>query len=290
MIDKTRLGIPLFDDRYGGIYRRRAALCTGRHGSGKTIAALHFVMQCLKEGERGLILTAWHAHDLAIVAEQMRLPLSDAVEKGQVALLEYANIMPTPEFEKNLTLPPGSFMEFQEIIESNSFHRVAIDTVLPWVAIPQKEKLAKHVYSFVQAIERMGVTTLLTLPKPVSPIAFTLKNRIEEQVPIAFTLDVDAEGKHSLLVNKYLGENTLPPPVPFLIAPGEGIIRATANAPSANVRGAWGQMAEAPSAPAQPPSRSAYAPAPEPVPRPIPPPEAPPAPAGPIKFSSAFKP
>ena len=22
MIDKTRLGIPLFDDRYGGIYRR----------------------------------------------------------------------------------------------------------------------------------------------------------------------------------------------------------------------------------------------------------------------------
>ena len=281
MIDKTRLGIPLFDDRYGGIYRRRSALCIGRHGSGKTLAAIHFVMQSVKEGERGLILSAWRAHDLAIVAQQMGFPLSEAVDKGQITLLEYANIMPTPEFEKNLTLPPGSFMEFQEIVESNSFHRVAIDTVLPWVAIPQKDKLAKHVYSFIQAIERMGVTTLLTLPKPVSPLAFTLKNRIEEQVPIVFTLDVDADDKHSLLVNKYLGENNLPPPVPFVIAPGAGILRAQKSSHSAPAT-SWSKL---------PGLSAASSPEPAAPARPMsPPPPAAPAPPGAIKFSSAFKP
>ena len=322
MIDKTRLGIPLFDDRYGGIYRRRSALCIGRQGSGKTIAAIHFLMQSIKEGERGLLLSAWRAHDLAIIAQQMGFPLSEAVDKGQVALLEYANIMPTPEFEKNLTLPPGSFMEFQDIVESNSFHRVAIDTVLPWVAIPQKDKLAKHIFSFIQAIERMGVTTLLTMPKPVSPLAFTLKNRLEEQVPIVFTLEVDDQERHTMFVNKYLGENTLPPPVPFVITPGAGIIRApksVASSPAAP----WTKPAApshsspapepapdritpapqpySPPTPAPPSFRPSPAPSPVPVPSPIsfkvsqPPAPAAQAPAprpappkGPIKFSSAF--
>lgn len=226
MIDKTRLGISFFDQRYGGIHRKRAALCTGRHGSGKTIVALQALMQSVHEGERGLMLSAWRAQDLAVLAGNMGLPLAAAIQKGQVILLEYASLITSPELEENLTLPPGSFMEFQEIVESNGISRVVIDTVLPWVAIRQEEKLAKHIYSFIQAIERMGVTALLTLPKPVSALAFALKNRLEEQVPIAFTIDVDPAGRHTLLINKYLGEANLPPAVPFILAPGVGIIRA----------------------------------------------------------------
>ena len=226
MIDKTRLGISFFDQRYGGIHRKRAALCVGRHGSGKTLVALQALMQSVHEGERGLMLSAWRAQDLAVLAGNMGLPLSSAIAKGQVVLLEYAHLVNAPELEENLTLPPGSFMEFQDIVETNGISRVVIDTVLPWIAIPQEDKLAKHIYSFIQAIERMGVTALLTLPKPASSIAFTLKNRLEEQVPIVFTLDVDDHDRHTLLINKYLGEANLPPPVPILLAPGVGIIRA----------------------------------------------------------------
>lgn len=226
MIDKTRLGIPLFDERFGGIYRKRSALCVGRHGSGKTIAALHFLMQSIREGERGLMLSAWKAHDLAIVADTMGFHLEDAVKGGEVTLLEYADIMPTQDSEKNLTLPPGSFMEFQDIIDAQSIRRVAIDSVLPWVAIHQEDKLSKHVYSFVQAIERMGVTALMTLPKPVSALAFALKNRLEEQIPVVFTLDVDEKENRTLTLNKYLGDSKLPPPIPILIEPKVGIVKA----------------------------------------------------------------
>ena len=226
MIDKTRLGISFFDQRYGGIHRKRAALCTGRHGSGKTLVALQALVQSVHEGERGLMLSAWRAQDLAAAAAKMGLPLSAAIAKGQVILLEYAQLITAPELEKNLTLPPGSFMEFQDIVESHGVSRVVIDTVLPWVAIPQEDRLARHVYSFIQAIERMGVTALLTLPKPASALAFALKSRLEEQVPVVFTLDVDGNGRHTLLLNKYLGESNLPPPVPFIFAPGVGILRA----------------------------------------------------------------
>ncbi|HHX97615.1 MAG TPA: hypothetical protein GX689_02020, partial [Lentisphaerae bacterium] len=211
----------------GGLYRKRAALCVGRQGSGKTLLGVQALLQSVKEGERGLMLSAWRAHDLTITANHLGLPLADAIEKGQVILLECADLLHTPSAEKNWMLPPGSFLELQEIITSNSVSRVIIDTILPWVAIQPEKKLAQHVFSFVQAFERMGVTALFTMPRPVSPLAFALKNRLEEQIPIVFTLDYDeATGRRSLLVNKYLGDLNLPPPMELIIAPGTGLMRA----------------------------------------------------------------
>lgn len=226
MIDKTKLGIPFFDERFGGIYRKRSALCIGRQGSGKTIAALQALLQSVRQGERGLMLSAWPARDLIIIADHMGLQLTDTIARGQITLLEYAHIMPLPEFEQNRTLPPGSFMEFQNIIEAGGISRVVIDTILPWVAISQKDKLDKHVYSFIQAIERMGVTAILTIPSPVSPLAHVLKNYLEQQIPVVFTLDRDENGKYTLLLNKYEGKPTLPPPIPFIITRGAGLLRA----------------------------------------------------------------
>lgn len=227
MIDKTRLGLSCFDERYGGLYRKRAALCVGRQGSGKTLLGVQALLQSVKEGERGLMLSAWRAHDLTITTNRLGLPLADAIDKGQVILLECANLISTPTAEKGWMLPPGSFLELQEIITSNSVSRVIIDTILPWVAIQPEKKLAQHVFSFVQAFERMGVTALFTLPRPVSPLAFALKNRLEEQIPIVFTLDYDeATGRRTLLINKYLGDLNLPPPMNLIIAPGTGLMRA----------------------------------------------------------------
>ena len=93
MIDKTRLGLSCFDERYGGLYRKRAALCVGRKGSGKTLLGVQALLQSVKEGERGLMLSAWRAHDLTITTNRLGLPLADAIDKGQVILLECANLI-----------------------------------------------------------------------------------------------------------------------------------------------------------------------------------------------------
>lgn len=231
MTDKTKLGIPFFDERFDGIFRKRSALCIGRQGSGKTIAALQALLQSPRQGERGLLLSAWRAPDLTIIANNMGLPLTKALERGQVTLLEYAHIIPMPEFEQNRTLPPGSFMEFQDIIEAGDISRVVIDNILPWVAIPQENQLAKHIYSFIQAIERMGITAILTIPRPVSPLAHRLKDLLVKQIPVVFTLDRDDTGKHTLQLNKYLGQATLPPPIPFIITRGAGLLRAPKKIP-----------------------------------------------------------
>jgi KaiC/GvpD/RAD55 family RecA-like ATPase len=284
MINKTRLGISVVDESIGGVYRKRPVLCYGRRGSGKTIMALHCLKQSVEEGENVLLLSSWNPRDLAIVSQKvLSFSCDKAVKSGNATLLEYAGIMASPVFEEDVTLPPDSFNELIEIVMAKSITRVIIDTVLPWVAIRQKDRLAKHIFSFVHAFDRMGVTAIFTLPKPASPLAFMLKNLLEDSVPVSLSLDVDDAGIRTLNVHKYLGESVMPAPMPFLIVPGTGIV---------SLKSTPGPLAANPVSPPLQQAPASVAPVAEAAPvNAAPAPAAPPAakPKTPIRFAAAFK-
>jgi hypothetical protein len=82
------------------------------------------------------------------------------------------------------------------------------------------------VFSFVRAFDRLNTTTLLTMPMPVSPMAFRLKNALEEIVPVSVMLTFNpGSGKRFFNVTKYLGEKKLAPEIEFAIAPKAGIVK-----------------------------------------------------------------
>ena len=225
IVDKTKLGIALFDESFGGVYRGRQVLCSGRSGSGKSIFACHFLNQALQDGDKALLLSNYRAQDTIIVAESLGLPFAEAVSTGQLIILEYATFIPESNASANVMLPPQSFMELQDTVESKSIRRIAFDTVLPWVAIHPIDRLVEHVYSFIRALDRLSVTSLLTLPKPVSNPAYTLKSRLEDLCPIAVNLDHTDGANRVMRVTKYLGEmRKLSTPFPFSIVPGCGIV------------------------------------------------------------------
>ncbi len=225
IVDKTKLGISFFDETFGGIYRGRQMLCSGRHSSGKSILACHFLNQGIQDGDKVLLLSNYRAQDTIIVAESLGLPFAKAVTEGQLSILEYASFIPESTASANVMLPPQSFMELQETVESQSIRRLAFDTILPWVAIHPVARIAEHVYSFIHAIERLGVTAMLTLPKPVSNPSFTLKSRLEDLCPVAINIDHENGTNRVLRVTKYLGEvMNLSTLFPFVITPGRGII------------------------------------------------------------------
>jgi len=274
-VDKTKLGIDLFDENFGGIYRGRQVLCSGRNGSGKSILAYHFLNQALQDGDKALLLSNFRAHDTIIVAESVGLPFAEAVTNGQLTILEYASFIPESNTSANVMLPPQSFMELQEKIETQSIRRIALDTVLPWVAIYPITRIAEHVYSFIHALDRLGVTSLLTLPKPISNPAFALKSRIEDLCPIAINLDHSSDKDRVLRVTKYLGEvRNISTLFPFSIVPQKGIVAGADAEPESP------QEVSAPSAP----RKQAEAPQP---PKPQPP--SPQEPKKPISFSSVIR-
>lgn len=236
MIIKTPLGIPFFDAQYGGIYPNRVALVTGRAGAGKTIVGLHFIAQALRQQERALMLSTRPSQDLVITAESLNLPLAPAIESGALTLLEYNEFVPGRDHEANIMLPPDGFIQLKEIIEQQAVHRVVIDSVLPWITLPDATHLPEHVFSLVRAFERLGVTALFTLPKPVSAPAVRLRKLVEDVVPVSISLSNEpGSPSRQMTVNKYLGLTVTADGFQFDIAVHKGIIphaSATVAAPA----------------------------------------------------------
>ncbi len=255
MIDKTQTGVTFFDERYGGTYRHRPMIVCGRSGAGKTIFALQFAMQGILMDERCLLLSAWRANDLLIFAESVGFPIAQAVDAGRLTVLEYNQYVPGRDKEWNIVLPPDGFIQLEEVIRTQAVQRVVLDTVLPWVCIREHQRLDEHLFSFVRAFDRMQVTSVFTLPKPVSPLSFRIKNTLENLVPVSITLSREpAHSTPAFIVSKYLGENRLAGGTPYHIVKGSGIVKLEPT-----------QAASAPSFASTP------AP-PTPVPTPVPPP------------------
>jgi len=226
MINKIGLGVSFFDIRFGGVYRGRQVLCIGRNGSGKSLLSYHFANQGLADGDKVLLLSGSLAKDVVILGESYGMPLANAVRTEQLMLLEYAGLFGVEEsLSSNIMLPPEVFVELQEIIESHSISRVVLDSVLPWVAIQPVTRLTEHIYSFIHALDRLGVTTLMTLPKPLSNAAFALKKQMEDIVPVVLTMDHQEGSNRTLRVSKYLGEAYgISQPISIRIAPGKGLV------------------------------------------------------------------
>jgi archaellum biogenesis ATPase FlaH len=231
MVSKTLTGVSFFDERYGGIYRGRTMLVTGRASSGKSVLALQFILQGLQQSERCILLSERPMADLIIFAESLKMSLSQAIELEDLILLEYHDYIPGGEGGKDITLPPDGFLQFKEIIETHAVQRIVLDTILPWVSIRPQANLAEHVFSFVRAFERLGVTTLMTIPKPASLPSIRLKNTLEVVIPISVSLAATPNlDDHTWITTKYLGEMKLDSGIPYQITPGIGITSASPTA------------------------------------------------------------
>jgi len=288
VITKTLSGIPLLDESYGGVYSGRSLLVSGRSGSGKTILTLQFMKQGFSQDERCLVLSTMPANDYTICAEGLGFPLALEIDQGRLILLEYQSFVPGRGMGSASTLPPEGFDQLREIIDLNSIKRVVLDTVLPWVALPKPDRLAEHIFSFVRSFDRLGVTTMMTLPKPVSSMAFRLKKALEDVVPICLILNTaPASAAMSWQVSKYLGEKKLSLAEPYIIEKGRGLIPESWKSPAPKPAPAPApKPAPAPAPVVEPAPR---APAPAPFVRPAPPPSPPPGASdteAPVRFSN----
>lgn len=227
MIAKTSSGVRMLDEPYGGVYVGRTFLVCGKSGSGKTTFAFQFLFQGLRQGERCLLLSTMPANDVTILAEAMGFPVAMPIDLGHLILLEYSTFIPGRSYSDQGPLPPEGYDQLREIIENNAITRIALDTILPWVAVPHQENIAERVFSFVRAFDRIGVTTLMTLPKPVSSSAFRLKRALDNVTPISIMLTpTTAPNRYLFQVTKYLGEKIQFREEYYTIEKGAGLVPA----------------------------------------------------------------
>ena len=192
---------------------------------------LHFIRQALRQDERALILTTASSRASAELAASLGFDFAPHFESGRLTIRESASFTAGPDTAHWSNLPPEGFDRLRCLIETHGIRRVLLDTVLPWVAVPRMDMVAERVLSFVRSFERMAVTSMMTIPKPVSPIAVHLKKSMDDATPISILLTPTATPhRYNFDVIKYYGHTDSVFSREYTITPGLGISPAAPDA------------------------------------------------------------
>ena len=170
---KTFTGVSFFDEEYGGLFHGRTALVTGRSGTGKSVLGLQFIGQGLQQRERCLLISSRAISEILAIAVKLDTPFQTAIDTGDLFILEYRT---DGNREENILLPPESFLQLKELVETHTIQRIVIDTILPWMTLPDPDYLPEHIFSLIRALEQLRATTLLTLPEPASSATARVRN------------------------------------------------------------------------------------------------------------------
>ena len=117
---RLSMGVPDLDKLMGGgIPRNSSTLLVGSPGVGKSLLGLHFLMEGVKKGEKGLFVGFHEGREqIMYKAANFGLDLRSAVESGQIILLNQASV--ELELDEIAELIKTS-------IEENSIKRLVLD-------------------------------------------------------------------------------------------------------------------------------------------------------------------
>lgn len=228
-LNKTKIGLPVFDRSFGGIYLGRPVLIIGRRKSGKSLVAAHLVGKTLQSGERVILFTDKRPDEVILDASSMNIDLSAAITSGQFIMISYSTINQGGD-GKYTALPfPQALNELREMVNAKHVAYVIFDTIVPWVAVSPVSEMPKHVEHFINALNEMELTTLLLLPEAASASARKLSDNLGELCPIIMGLEArNNNTEYIVKVVKYQGGNKMKLPTEFDLdlVPGVGLAKS----------------------------------------------------------------
>ncbi len=154
---RVPLGIPGFDDRLlpGGLLQGTTTLISGDPGIGKTVTALHFLLNGADRGESGLYISFQEdPRQLMSVAKNFGFSPHDYQERGTFHLAYTSPV--------ELDLDKHAYSMLEDIKRTQA-QRVVIDSIsdLQAAAYRGSGRFFDFVYSLVQWFKDYGITALL---------------------------------------------------------------------------------------------------------------------------------
>lgn len=157
---RVSLGVSGLDDMaQGGLLSGTSTLVAGSAGTGKTLLCLHFLLEGIRSGEPGLLITFQETPSmLRAFARSFGWDLEQLEKEGQLRLLYSSPV--------ELGVDEHTHDIRQAIAESGA-RRVAMDSLKDIeLATPDKVRYKDYVYSLVNDFRRQGITSLLTSEIP----------------------------------------------------------------------------------------------------------------------------
>ncbi len=171
-MEKIHSGIEGFDKLvYGGLPKGRSYLVAGEPGTGKSIFLLQFLLEGIKQGEKGIYISIDEKPEHIINdAFELGWDLKPHLENGQLQIIDVTSYFSTVKHED------GGGINIEDIVKDilgyvrkSNASRLAIDPIAPLIFSDyQFPAVVEYIRSLVFAIEdNAECTTLLTSYIPV---------------------------------------------------------------------------------------------------------------------------
>ncbi len=171
-------GIPLVDLTWGGFYRCGTYFLFGPKKSGRTILALQFVKQAVKEKEKCLYFTSVRPKDLMINAAAINFDLQDCMNQNSVIVVRV-----TPPKNLDVAKDPDAILseylrDIQKVVNQYNPKRIIFDELTPFIGFKDLNVLGETFSETMEHIEDSGITSLYILGEPATPATHKLINSL----------------------------------------------------------------------------------------------------------------
>jgi len=171
-------GIPLVDLTWGGFYRGGTYFLFGPKKSGRTILALQFARQTVKEKEKCLYFTSVRPKDLMINAAAINFDLQECMNKNSVIVVRV-----TPPKNLDFAKDPDVYLaeylrDIQNVVNQYNPNRIIFDELTPFIGFKDVSLLNAAFFETIEPIEDNGITSLFILGEPATPATQKLVNAL----------------------------------------------------------------------------------------------------------------
>ncbi len=214
---KVELGIPGLDEILkGGVKEGSTVLVTGVPGTGKSIAAMQFIVNGALKGIPGVFITSEETMiSLRENMDNIGLKIEDLEKKGMVTIVEQS-------------ITSGGMISIEaplKLIVQKKVKRVAMDslTLFEFVYGNSVNEFRKGIISFIKQMKEAGVTLVVTSERETSEVdgmKFRSEDFLFDGLIILSMIRKGSSFERVIHVNKMRGQEHLIDVFPFKIGPG----------------------------------------------------------------------
>ncbi|UCC71912.1 MAG: hypothetical protein JSV86_16305 [Gemmatimonadota bacterium] len=213
-------GIRVLDERISGPVASGLHAVIGGPGTGKTVAALQFLREGIREGGHVAMLTQARPADVIDLAHSIGIDLTTHLRSGRWMLLGYQSGF-RERYRRSIE-PREVFDELAGFVQEVGVpDRLAIDTCGPLVETRESGNGAEMLVDLLGGLETMVLLTFAAEHPGALDSSFDF---ISQRASLILHFTLSSEGRREIVVRKTVGPSDAAGPITFDIRDGVGIV------------------------------------------------------------------
>lgn len=206
-------GIPLVDEKWGGVYSGGTYLVIGPRKSGKTSLGLQFSLQAAISSGLCLYFTDMRPKNLIIHAGSMGMDIQPRLKDNSLIIVRAASPrnLPVPEItDENLA---EFILDIPRVADKFKPDRIVFDQLAPYLCFDNLDLLAQVVLEATEALEEKNITNLFLLSEPATPYAKAITDLLLQTLNGHILLEVDEDQgdsnqrRHKMTITPNIGHH-----------------------------------------------------------------------------------